>query len=208
MSDCASLLPPNSTDAERALECATARIGDVPVRVREVWNPDTCLAEVLPWLAWANSVDAWLADWTEARQRAAIRQAFAVHRRKGTVGAVQAALAAIDYDVSLVEWHQDEPAGEPYTFRAEVVIEDRGLDEGTQADILRLIGGAKNVRSHLTSLRMIGGSRGGAYLVGWEQSFDCVEVRPLLITEAEVPASPYFLGATVSAYDTTTVEPL
>ena len=35
------LLPPNSTPAERALAEAVSRLGDVPVKIREVWDADT-----------------------------------------------------------------------------------------------------------------------------------------------------------------------
>ena len=48
-----SLLPRNATGAERAIEGATARVGAVPTPFRDLWNPDTCPAALLPWLAWA-----------------------------------------------------------------------------------------------------------------------------------------------------------
>ncbi|MDN3562115.1 phage tail protein I [Vreelandella neptunia] len=203
-----TLLPPNATRQERAIDQTTARIGSLSVPIKDLWNPATCPTALLPWLAWALSVDAWDANWSEARQRRAIAASVPVHKRKGTVGAVKRALAAIDYNIQLVEWHQESEPGTPYTFRADVVLEDRGLSDTTQQEILRLIESTKNARSHLSALRMIGSSQGHAYVAGWEQSFDSVSVQPLLITQAEVPPSPYYLGATVSAYDTTTLEPL
>ena len=204
----ATLLPPNTTALERHAAQVNGGISDLDTPLRDLWRPDTCPAHLLPWLAWALSVDEWDAKWSENRQRRAIKAAIGVHRRKGTIGAVKRALAAIDYDVSLIEWHQDEPPGAPYTFRAEAIIEDRGLDAATQAEIIRLINAAKNARSHLTKLRLIGSLKGQVYLTGWEQSFDTVSVLPLQITEAEVPPTPYYLGATTTAYDTTTVQPL
>ena len=52
-----SILPPNVTRAERALEGATARLDDVPVPIRSMWNPATCPAFLLPWIAWGLSID-------------------------------------------------------------------------------------------------------------------------------------------------------
>ena len=52
MSDQPSLLPPNASALERKLEQATLRLGTLPVPLRELWNPDTCPAHLLPWLAW------------------------------------------------------------------------------------------------------------------------------------------------------------
>jgi phage tail P2-like protein len=92
-----SLLPPNATPQEAAIEAATARIGEVPVPNATLWNPATCPAALLPWLAWALSVDEWDGTWPEARQREVIAASVAVHRRKGTRGAVVAALAAAGY---------------------------------------------------------------------------------------------------------------
>ncbi|MGS4945207.1 phage tail protein I, partial [Meridianimarinicoccus sp. RP-17] len=67
-----SLLPPNATPVERGFEAAGARITALPVPVRDTWNPATCPATLLPWLAWALSVDNWDPTWTEGQQRAVI----------------------------------------------------------------------------------------------------------------------------------------
>ncbi len=99
-----SLLPPNATPQETAIEAATARIADVPVPNASLWTPATCPAALLPWLAWALSVDEWDGTWPEERQRAVIAASVGVHRRKGTRGAVVAALAAAGYgDATVVE---------------------------------------------------------------------------------------------------------
>ncbi|EHS5692594.1 TPA: phage tail protein I, partial [Escherichia coli] len=56
MSD-SRLLPTGSSPLEVAAAKACAEIEKTPVRIRELWNPDTCPANLLPWLAWAFSVD-------------------------------------------------------------------------------------------------------------------------------------------------------
>lgn len=208
MADAPSLLPPNATALERRAAHALGNAERINVPLRALWQPQECPAHLLPWLAWALSVDEWDDQWSEAQKRRAVEASVQVHRHKGTLGALKRALSAVDYQIKVVEWHQATPPAAPYTFRADVILQDRGLDDATQARILRLIHSAKNARSHLSALRMIGNSPCHAYVGGWEQSFDSVTVQPLITTQAAVPPSPCFAGATTSAYDTTTVEPL
>ena len=99
-----TLLPNNATPQELALEQTTARGADVGAPIRPLWNPATCPAALLPWLAWALSVDEWEPTLTEAQQRAVIAASVGVHRRKGTVGAVRDAIAAAGLgDATLTE---------------------------------------------------------------------------------------------------------
>ena len=96
------LLPNNSTKQEKDIEATIERMVDVLVLVKEVWDPDKCPADVLPWLAWALSVDSWPADWSIKQKRAIIKNLNKIHKTKGTIGAVKKALESIDYDLSVV----------------------------------------------------------------------------------------------------------
>ncbi|HHA2458269.1 TPA: phage tail protein I, partial [Stenotrophomonas maltophilia] len=70
----ANLLPTNATHAERALARAiVAR--PLPVDITALWDADRCPTALLPWLAWALSVDEWKAYWPEAVKRARVRTA-------------------------------------------------------------------------------------------------------------------------------------
>jgi len=92
------LLPSNANEHEHALDDATARIGAVPVEIVTLWNPQTCPAALLPWLAWALSVDEWDETWTETQKRDTVAASYAVHSHKGTPYAVKQALRALGYD--------------------------------------------------------------------------------------------------------------
>ena len=122
-----SLLPPNTTTQERALEAAISRLdlsegGDAfydgkysfdgelffdgigkgfefgePLPIAHLWNPDKCPLAFLPWLAWALSVDTWDAAWPEAEKRAVIKASANNHRKKGTPWAIRTALEAAGF---------------------------------------------------------------------------------------------------------------
>lgn len=83
------LLPGNATPLERAFSGATGRLAAIPYPIREAFRWDTCPAPLLPWLAWEMSVDLWDEDWPEQRKRSIIRESFELHRRKGTLYAIE-----------------------------------------------------------------------------------------------------------------------
>lgn len=146
------LLPPNATPAERALAQTTARISLVGAPIRAVWNPDDCPSGLLPWLAWAFSVDQWDASWTDAQKRATIKAAVAVQKRKGTIGAVRASIAALGVNVQVQEWFAQTTPGAPYTFR---LILDGSQTSASQAQLQKLLDvveSSKNLRSHIDTI--------------------------------------------------------
>ncbi|MDQ6959555.1 MAG: phage tail protein I [Mariprofundaceae bacterium] len=115
MADVTTILPPNATDLERNIEqSATRAIEQLPVPIRDLWNPDLCPLALLPWLAWAVDVEQWQSDWPESVQRAAIKASIPVHNKMGTARSVRQALAALGASVTLTEWHQNN--GAPHTF--------------------------------------------------------------------------------------------
>lgn len=98
-----SLLPPNASPLERAL-AAGAAMAHEPERIAALWDAATCPPALLPWLAWALSVDVWDDAWGEAAQRAAVAGSIAWHRKKGTPWAVKQALAGAGFaNTTIVE---------------------------------------------------------------------------------------------------------
>lgn len=149
-----NLLPNNATTLERNLAQVGADVVDVPVIVKQVWNADQCPADVLPWLAWALSVDSWDSTWTEAQKRAVIKQAPQNQKIKGTLGAVELQLAAIGIDVQIQEWFNQVPKGEPYTYILHVNVNQYPLNQKTLQKIIELIETTKNVRSHMATAKI------------------------------------------------------
>lgn len=148
-----SLLPPNATRAERAIEHATARISDVPIAIADILNADKVDIGLLPWLAWQMSLDVWRSDWPEHIKRARVRKAIEIQKRKGTANSVRQVVAAFGGNVQIREWWQATPPGPPHTF--EMVLNLAG-EGGTTAsaqfvdDVIAEVERSKPVRSHFT----------------------------------------------------------
>lgn len=147
-----TLLPPNATSAERALEQAM-RAGIDLSAVGTLWNPATCPADVLPFLAWGLAISHWDPTWSEAQKRAAVAGAIPFHQIKGTRAAVEEVLARFHPLLSLVEWWEANPRRDPYTFEVRAPAGPDGIDASfltteTAEAIIRDVAAAKNARSH------------------------------------------------------------
>lgn len=153
-----SLLPPGSSALERRLAQACSGISDLNVPLHDLWNPWKCPAMVLPYLAWAFSVDRWEETWTETAKRQAVSDAFWIHQRKGTVAAVKRVIEGLGYSMTIEEWWEvADPAG---TFRLEIDLNDIGITEQMINELERIIGDAKPVSRHISQLTLSASTRG------------------------------------------------
>lgn len=148
-----TLLPPNAFALERAVDAAAAaRLDGLTVPVGDVWSPDRCPAQLLPWLAWGVSIDIWDTTWPEQVKRDATAGAIEEQRRKGTKLAVRKALDRIDPLIGLTEWFEDPANLEPFTFRLD--LPDRNTstidyDSETIGQLLTDIAAVKPLRAHV-----------------------------------------------------------
>lgn len=150
------LLPPNASELERALDDTTARIGSIPVLLRDLWNPQRCPEALLPWLAWALSVDYWDSDWTEEVKRQVIACSVLIHRRKGTVWSVRDALRSSGYaDAIITERVASNPALPATDWARYSINLDIGDNQGVSASSLQrardLVEQVQPARCHLAS---------------------------------------------------------
>jgi phage tail P2-like protein len=200
------LLPPNASEEERALAETVARISDVPILVRQTWNPDDCPADLLPWLAWAFSVDEWDNTWTEQEKRDVIKGSVYVHKKKGTIGAIDRALRPLGYLIDVIEWFETEPVATPFTFKVVVGTTGRPIDEALYGKIERLINSAKNIRSQLTSIIIKAEVRGSLFYGGATLSGEIGTVYPYNPGEVGVSSGLYYAAA-CHIIETVTVNP-
>jgi phage tail P2-like protein len=161
------LLPSNATEQERAVAAVMSLIGSPDPLVREVWSPELCPSNVLPWLAWGLSVDQWDPAWTDDQKRASIRSALSVQKIKGTIGAVRIALGAIGIGARVVEWHRQQTPGDPFTYR---LLLEAGANAATLEAIraaLSIVDRTKSLRSHLELIEVSAGTLAGPYAAAW-----------------------------------------
>lgn len=140
-----SLLPANSKPLEHALASCTAKLEQIPVPFESIWDIDSAPDSFLPFLAYAWSVDEWNDNWSNDTKRAVIRNSLWVHQRKGTLGAVKRALAAMNYDATVIEWFQC--GGHPGTFSIEV-HPTAGIITDTLLQIRAVIDSVKRLSAH------------------------------------------------------------
>ncbi|HFK3782959.1 TPA: phage tail protein I [Klebsiella oxytoca] len=164
----ASILPPNATAVERAIDRASAAaLARLPVYlIRWVKDPDSCPLALLPWLAWEYQVDTWNVHWSEKMKRDAIKRAHYIHRHRGTVAAVRRALIDSPFGTDIVEWFGQNPKGDPYTFRLNVMQDDLPVSDLDHQDLKLAVMRAKNLRSWF-SVHVFGRLQGHVYGAGW-----------------------------------------
>ncbi len=119
-----SLLPPFSSQLERAVEQLIASVTSKPLVINQLWDPWQCPLELLPWLAWANSVDDWMDSWPESIKRQVIANAYEVHQYKGTPYATTRALDALGIKTQLIEWWEQHGSGVRGTMKVQAMVND------------------------------------------------------------------------------------
>jgi phage tail P2-like protein len=185
-----SLLPGNATHLERLAAEALAQIQRTPVPLRQLWNPSLCPLELLPYLAWAFSVDRWDSQWSETTKRAAIRSAYYIHSHKGTIGALRRVVEPLGYLIEVVEWWQLRPEGVPGTFSIKVGVLDTGITDEVYQELTFLIDDAKPRSRHLIGLAINLETAGRFYLGACVQEGDEITVYPPGYTSTPSDVTP------------------
>lgn len=158
-----SLLPPNSTDLQRALERVGLSLLDIPTPLATLWNPTLIDGKLLAWLAWSLSVASWKSYWSDTVKRNRVRQAIDIARHMGTAKAVEDVVVAFGGRVATTEWWQMEPRGVPHTFRLSLIVSGSDGKEASAQyvdDVIAEINRTKPVRSHFTfsqGVQIVGG---------------------------------------------------
>ena len=146
------LLPPNASTLEVATDNTSAPLEKMPVPIRDIWNPDTCPVRLLPYLAWAFSVDRWDKDWPEQTKRDVIKSSMFVHQHKGTIGAIRRAIEPLGYLVHVKEWWKINDT--PGVFQVNIGIVNTGMSKRRYHEIAALIFENKPASRHLTGLNI------------------------------------------------------
>ncbi|MBP2846335.1 phage tail protein I [Dickeya oryzae] len=171
-----SLLPPSASDFMRNVASSTQRLSEIAVCLDTLWSAERCPAQLLPYLAWALSVDRWDKRWSEQTKRQVIKAAWLVHRQKGTLAALRRVVEPFGYLIRVIEWWQT--GGQPGTFRLDIGVQDAGITEETYLELERLIADAKPVSRHLLGLNIVMDCAGNIPLAAGQYSGDTLTVYP------------------------------
>jgi len=148
------LLPTNSTTLERA-------ICDVFTEELELLQPDIdklkyirsisqCDPIFLNALAWEYGVDVWLSSWSDEIKRNVILNMPRVHQLRGTIGAVQNQLDALNINAEIDPWYNY--GGAPYHFNINISRVGAGLTSEEEKTVLEIIEVNKRAISRLDNI--------------------------------------------------------
>ena len=150
-----SLLPINASQLLKDLESSSLKATSLEALNRYVTNPDLAPDNILPWLAWAVSVDDWSDNWPKVIKREMIKNSISLHQIKGTKRAIKKALEIIGVAGEIALWWELNPRMTPHSFNITAYLNDNineyadviiGLD--TQKKLINLIENVKPARSH------------------------------------------------------------
>ncbi|EFI8105785.1 phage tail protein I, partial [Escherichia coli] len=108
--------------------------------------------------------------------RQVIRDAWLIHRHKGTISALRRAIEPLGYLIRVSEWWEFD--GEPGTFKVDVGTLDSGVTEEMYLEMERLIADAKPASRHLIGLNIIQDIPGYLYTGGVVCDGDVITVYP------------------------------
>lgn len=199
-----TLLPPGSSALERRLALTCSGISDLQVPLRDLWNPATCPARFLPYLAWAFSVDRWDESWAESTKRRVVQDAFYIHQHKGTISAVRRVVEPFGFLIRVLEWWQS--GEQPGTFRLDIGVQDQGITEETYLELERLISDAKPCSRHLVGMSINLQTAGPAYVGASSYIGEEITVYPYF-AETIISGGAIYDGAAVHIADTMKVNP-
>jgi len=197
-----SLLPLGSSALECRLAQACSGISGLNVPLRDLWNPDTCPVNFLPYLAWAFSVDRWDESWEESVKRKVVKDAFYIHQHKGTISAIRRVVEPLGYLIRVIEWWKTND--EPGTFRLDVGVLDTGITEEMYHELERVIADAKPCSRHLIGLSITLDANGTVPVAVASYSGDELTVYPYTPELISV-GGPVYSGAAVHLIDLTEV---
>lgn len=189
---------------EIAAAQACSQLGNVPVPLRQLWNADLCPLPLLPYLAWAWSVDRWDESWPETTKRAVVKSSAYVHKRKGTIGALRRVVEPLGYLIRVTEWWK---TGEtPGTFRLDVGVLETGITDEMYFELERLIDGAKPCSRHLIGLSINLDVSGAIPVSAASYDGDELTVYPYL-PETITVTGQHYTGGTLHIIDSVSVNP-
>lgn len=176
--------PASKTALEHRL--SRSQIYPVPHPIRQLWHPASCPAHLLPYLAWAFSVDYWDDGWSEEAKREVIAAAYRVHSKKGTIAALREAVRPFGLELTVTEWWQENPRGEAGTFRLTAFSESAAISRKDFNELVRLIDEVKPLSRKMAALIIGTATKGRVSAAAVSLSSAVVTVYPYIAPVIEL----------------------
>lgn len=162
------------------------------------YNIDNLTSEQLDILAWQFDLSTWREKWNIAIKRSVLKTAIRDKSKNGTLSAVRQAVASIGSAASITEWWQENPKGEPHTFKVQVAMAkiEGQLQDDTIEDIMSLIDYAKPLRSHYNFILGVS-VEGGISAAGCIRALTLTQIRSR--TEITADKISVYLGTLATA---------
>lgn len=195
-----------------ALDSANARLESLDLSPLLVYLVDIVTPDALPHLATQFHVmgnEGWAFADTVDKKRALIKNAFELHRFKGTPWAIENAIKTLGYAARVIEWFEADfgtPA-QPYWFKVDVTLDGIGISSSDFDKLNALIAEYKNVRSWIQQLRLkLQVQSKTPSLAGYTFCGEVGTVYPYQLTQV-VQNSKLYIGAAGYSVEVGTVYP-
>lgn len=200
-----TLLPPNASVLERALDHAFAGVLEAVVPpFPALLDPRRTPAAFLPYLAADRGVSEWASADDLAEKRRTVASAWAIKRKAGTFDALRLAVESLGLEAEITPWHRAADDQPPYSIR--VVARALGvLDERANERLSLRLAEALAERDIL-SFTVQSEVRGRLYYGAAVSTGSTTTVYPYSERESEVQGRLYY-GTGLQEFSTTTVYP-
>lgn len=200
-----SLLPPNSSALEKALDIGFGVLLDrIAPPFPELMNPTGTPLAFLPYLAADRGVSEWSSEASEVEKRLTVQLAWPTARQAGTRQALENAAMGLRLRPEVRAWYEQTPPGPPYSFTVRAFTE-QPYSEAIDARLDRRLAEAKSERDLLSV--SVGLSAFGNHVIG--AATVCGElttVYPIVLEGLEVSGLAFKAGALYTV-ETSTIYP-
>ena len=145
-----SLLPPNSSRLEQALEKVLINNIELENKIADIYDINEVDKDFLSYLAWAMGVEIWSKDIKPEDKRKLVQDFLTIRAMRGTKAAIEKAYDLIGLEAEIIENPiGDLPDGSkgplPYYFKLK--IKGVNISNKFRAEIMRLTDLLKPIRS-------------------------------------------------------------
>ena len=173
------LLPPNLKQDPDMIAAAKSLDADFLMVVNEakqcILLPriDSLSEDILDMLAWQMHVDFYDATLNTEVKRSLIKNAYRIHKFKGTPAAVEELISTVFDSGEVVEWF--DYGGDPYKFRVITANESVTVDKAEQ--FVRALNSVKNMRSWLDKVVISTSDNLNLYFAGVVHQADWISLE-------------------------------